>query len=168
MNRRDLLKLIPGLSLLPFVRKLVARESGHWRTVEIDCQEENCVSTELFERIIRDIPDLCPLCDRPMRSLGWDPDLCYHFSVVMAESCGLPSEEDRPYYLDRTFLKDYRAQLLRKLEMERTVEIGARHARGGIAPGTAWFREEGRRMNAARSKIIDIDAMLRRVEEAMK
>ncbi|MBU0599101.1 hypothetical protein KKF61_09035 [Patescibacteria group bacterium] len=66
MNRRDLLKLIPGLSLLPLVGKLVARESGHWRTVEIDCQEENCVSTELFERIIRDIPDLCPLCEKPL------------------------------------------------------------------------------------------------------
>ena len=31
MNRRDLLKLIPGLSLLPFVGKVFARESSDER-----------------------------------------------------------------------------------------------------------------------------------------
>jgi len=169
VNRRTFLSF---LASMPFVGKLFAREKemdlpllAEVRTPVSDdpwLLDMVWFDEEPTDHIWED--DLCPLCEKPISEdfnrLNWgykpnsfppemEEEWCSHAVV-------------RPYWvqttppsLGRRAARSYRAQLLRRREMESTLMLSN-------DPTPIPMHK------TAASKVWHIDAMLRRVEEAMK
>ena len=154
MNRRSFLSLIPGLSALQFVGEVIAQNGQPGGNGSPVAKTHRQGVGELGTTHAPGAPDLCPLCEKPLSTANayTKTGYCYHSSLLYLY-------RERPLPTLRT----YRAQLLRRREMEG--RFASVHM--GYHEGEPVLAFHPRHAHHA-AKINEINRMLARVEEALK